>query len=134
METTLTLERMELEFAVPRKKTTKKDNETFGDRLAKFRKDAGYSQRALAQEIGISQRMLAYYETRAHKPPSHVLPDIAEALGVSVDVLLGIEKPNKKKPPPVNRKMLAKIRKIEQLPKRDQQAIMRTIDAFLAKE
>jgi len=38
------------------------DTESFGDRMARFRSEAGYSQRELARETGISQRMIAYYE------------------------------------------------------------------------
>ena len=33
----------------------------FGNRMADLRKAAGYSQRELATELGISQRMVAYY-------------------------------------------------------------------------
>jgi transcriptional regulator with XRE-family HTH domain len=33
----------------------------FGLRLAALRKQAGLTQTALAQEIGVSQRMMAYY-------------------------------------------------------------------------
>ncbi|MEW6367108.1 MAG: helix-turn-helix transcriptional regulator [Acidobacteriota bacterium] len=36
------------------------DSGTFGQRLARLRSAAGYSQRALAAEIGISHRMVAY--------------------------------------------------------------------------
>ena len=131
MEATLALER-DWEFALPGKKTREQYDRQFGERLARLRKQAGYSQRAFAQEVGISQRMLAYYETKAHKPPFHALPAMAEVLGVTVEVLLGVERPSKKKIPQVNRRLLAKIRKIESLPKRDQQAIIRTIDAFLS--
>ena len=37
------------------------DEEPFGARLAQLRQAAGYSQRDLARESGISQRMIAYY-------------------------------------------------------------------------
>ena len=36
--------------------------ESFGERLARLRKAAGYSLRELATEVGTSHRMLVYYE------------------------------------------------------------------------
>lgn len=53
-------------------------------------------------------------------------------LKVSADELLGIEKPKGNAGAP-SRKLARRVQQIEQLPQRDQQAIFRTIDAFLAK-
>src|SRR6266851_4852970 len=63
----------------------------FGERLASLRKTAGITQTALAEEIGISQRMMAYYESPTAYPPANLLPAFARALDVSVDALLGVE-------------------------------------------
>lgn len=52
----------------------------FGRRLAKLRKHAGYTQVTLAKEVGISRRIIAYYEVEADYPPAHLLPEIATAL------------------------------------------------------
>jgi len=68
------------------KRTIQIDREEhFGARLAKLRMEAGYSQRDLAKELGISQRMIAYYEKETKHPPTHLLPLFAEALGVSTE-------------------------------------------------
>src|SRR5579863_360583 len=63
----------------------------FGTRLALLRKAAGITQTAFAHEIGISQRMMAYYEGPTAHPPANLLPAMARVLGVSVDALLGVE-------------------------------------------
>jgi transcriptional regulator with XRE-family HTH domain len=68
------------------------DGETFGNRLARLRKAAGFTQYTLADAIGISNRMVAYYETQSDHPPTHLLPAFAKALSVSSDQLLGIGK------------------------------------------
>ncbi len=73
-----------------RKVTLKKDHENFGNRMARLRQTAGYSQRELAAEIGISQRMVAYYEKETDYPPTHLLPLLAKTLAVSADLLLGV--------------------------------------------
>jgi len=49
----------------------------------------------LAREMGISQRMIAYYEGETTHPPTHLLPVFARALGVTTDQILGIEPLNK---------------------------------------
>ena len=64
------------------------DHPAFGPRITELRKAAGLSLRAFAREIGISHRMLVYYETQATKPPFDLLPKMAKALGVSVRDLI----------------------------------------------
>ena len=43
-------------------KKTKEENMSFGARLAALRKAAGFTQQELANEVGTSRRMIAYYE------------------------------------------------------------------------
>lgn len=72
----------------------KKINEklsSFGKRLAKLRKAADYTLQQLADEIGVTRRMIAYYESESQHPPANMLVDLAKALNVSADALLGIE-------------------------------------------
>jgi len=54
-------------------------------------------------------------------------------LGVSADELLGVTKAPANNGPIKNRRLYRQLQNIEKLPKRDQQALLRTIDAFLAK-
>ena len=77
---------------MPMPKVKIEEKESIGDRLARLRNERGYSQRDLARETGISHRMIAYYEKQAQYPPTHVLPILAKALGVSLDQLFGMEK------------------------------------------
>ncbi len=116
-------------MADSRKKNTSSE-ETFGERLARLRRAAGYTQEEFAAEVGISRRMLAYYEIQTEHPPTHCLPDIAAVLGVSTDQLLGIS-PIPKRRPPLNRRLVEKLKKIEALPQRQQRALLTTIDNFL---
>lgn len=62
----------------------------FGARLAALRKAAGYTQVQLAQAIGISQRMVAYYESTEDHPVAKVLRHMSRTLDISTDELLGI--------------------------------------------
>jgi transcriptional regulator with XRE-family HTH domain len=64
---------------------------SFGERLSELRRRVGLSQRGLAAELGISQRMVAYYEGQSDYQPAHLLAPLSELLGVSADELLGIK-------------------------------------------
>ena len=61
----------------------------FGARLAELRKERGFPQLELAEQAGLSRRMLAYYEGQSEHPPTTHLPGIARALGVTTDERLG---------------------------------------------
>jgi transcriptional regulator with XRE-family HTH domain len=108
------------------------DDEPFGQRMARLRKLAGYSQRSLAAELGISYRMVAYYESQTEHIPAHLLPHLADALGITVDQLLGREavSPRRK---PENQQLLRKLRRVEMLPPRARTAVIEHIEALLAK-
>jgi DNA-binding XRE family transcriptional regulator len=44
--------------------------ETFGQRLARLRKQAGFTQIDLAKDIGVTQRIITYYEAETQHPPT----------------------------------------------------------------
>ena len=67
--------------------------EKFGTRLKELRKSRGYSQEALATKLGITRRMVSYYECESPKLPSDILPQLAEILQVSITTLFGEKEP-----------------------------------------
>lgn len=75
--------------AVKEAKEEAAEGSSFGQRLASLRKAAGFTQIELAAELGISQHMVAYYESPQSTPPANLLPQIATALGVTIDELFG---------------------------------------------
>jgi transcriptional regulator with XRE-family HTH domain len=123
--------RLDRNEAMP-KKSSDIEGETFGRRLARLRKEAGYSQRALAEEIGISYRMVAYYEAQTTHPPSGLLPTIADALGISVDQLLG-HRPLRARKAPTNERLLRQLRQVEKLPPHARRSVLEHIDGLVAK-
>lgn len=121
---------------MPRKSTKTKPQQ--GMRLAELRKDAGLSQYELARYVGVPQANIAFWE-RSEKPPrSEVLPKMAEALGVSVEDLLivGDEKPLKKKAAKSNGRPAGKVREIfdrvSKLPRRQQEHIVNWVSAYVS--
>ena len=107
-------------------------SETFGQKMAELRRAAGYTQRSLAAEIGISQRMVAYYESQSEHPPAHLLPTLADAFGITIDQLLGRE-PITPRKRPKNAQLMRKLQQVEKLPARARNAVLEHIDALVAK-
>jgi transcriptional regulator with XRE-family HTH domain len=105
----------------------------FSKRLADIRRKKGFSQRDLAKVTGISQRMIAHYETKADTIPVEKMAVIAKALKVSLDELVGIKELKEITPVKQNTRILKKLEKIEELPKKDQKALLHFLDALLVK-
>lgn len=66
--------------------------ETFGQRFARLRKNKGFTQEGIAAKLNISGQAVSKWENDLSAPDISILPDIADLLNVSVDILLGREK------------------------------------------
>lgn len=107
-------------------------DERFGERLARLRQAAGLTQRQLAAELGISQRMIAYYESQSEHAPAHMLPVVAQLLGVSTDELLGL-KPVKASAHLGQEPLWRRFRQIEKLPAKERRQLLAIVDTYLEK-
>jgi transcriptional regulator with XRE-family HTH domain len=107
--------------------------ECFGRRLAQLRKDAGFTQVELATVVGITQRMVAYYEAPDARPPAHLLPKMAQVLGASVEVLLGVSQPRRPKRLDTNR-LERRLLEIEKLDPKAKRQITQLLDTFIERE
>lgn len=101
-------------------------------RLAGLRKQAGITHTALAQEIGVSQRMMTYYEGPTAHPPADLLPAMARALGVSVEALLGTETA-KRRTKAVDTRMQRRLQQIGTLPPEERRQLLQLVDAFIER-
>ena len=119
----------------------KKRNESsmsFGAMLTELRKAAGFTQQELADEVGTSRRMIAYYEVQSEHPPTTLLPAIAQALGVSADALLGLAPPAKtakaaRAARPANVRLQRRLQQIETLAPTEKRQVLQLIDAFIER-
>jgi transcriptional regulator with XRE-family HTH domain len=117
--------------AMPRKQY---GETSFGERLQSIRKARGFTQVQLAEAAGTTQRAISYYETEAGFPPAPAVIDLAKALRVTTDELLGV------KPPKVERidensearRMWKRFQLVSELPERDQKAVIRLINSLVA--
>lgn len=69
------------------------DND-IGKFIRLYRESKHWTQSQLAEQLGVSQRNVSYYESGKRIPPADVLKKISTIFGVPVDVILGIKKTN----------------------------------------
>lgn len=69
------------------------DNYNLGDFIYKMRKEKGYSQTDLANELGVSYKAVSKWETNEAKPKLNRLKDLAQVFGISVDELINCRIP-----------------------------------------
>lgn len=104
----------------------------FGARLYKLRNERGLTQMQLAEAIGSTQRAISHYETVADFPPAQVIVDIAKALRVSADEILGLRapKPKRDRDSAEQKRMWKKFQQVLELPEKDRRAIIRMINSL----
>lgn len=77
--------------------------------------------------------MIVYYEKQALHPPTHGMPILAKALGVSIDQLFGLEKiktDGKNK----DMRLWRRFSQIEKLDAKEKRQVIQLLDTFIEKE
>lgn len=103
-----------------------------GARIAQLRKEQNLTQQQLADELGLSQQIVASYEIGRRRIPVSTLPKLARTLGVSVEALIGEqEAPAKRGPTP---KLQRHMERISELPKTQQRFVLQMLETVLAQQ
>ena len=105
----------------------------FGKRLATIRQSKGLTQTQLGEAVGVSKRVLTYYEQDDSQPPGAMLVDLARALHVSADQLLGLKPPAKQTTSPRTARLLKRLQRIEQLSPTDRRVILKMVDSLIER-
>lgn len=105
--------------------------ESLGERVARIRKERGFTQVELAEKIGVIQSIVSAIERDVLKLSAEMAIRFALALEVSTDDLLMPAKRNGSQARKPSRKILRRLEKIETLPRTQQTAVLKTIDNAL---
>ena len=105
------------------------DAETPGQRLARIRRERGFTQIELAEKTGLVQTLVSDYERGKLRLNADTILRFAMVLEVSTDALLQPAGPLESKRP--GKRVLRRLERIEALPHGQQTALLRTIDTFL---
>jgi hypothetical protein len=73
--------------------------------------------------------VIAYYEAESTQPPGALLADLARALRVSADALLGLE-PLSDTTPRKTARLRKRLQQVEHLPPADQRTVLKLVDAL----
>jgi transcriptional regulator with XRE-family HTH domain len=104
--------------------------ETIGDRVARLRKERGFTQMELAEKVGIIQTIVSAIEKGALKLSAEMAVRFAVALEISTDDLL-MPARKRRKPATPSRKVLRRVEQIETLPAHHQQTVLKSLDMML---
>jgi transcriptional regulator with XRE-family HTH domain len=111
---------------------TEEGARAIGERLARIRKERGITQIEMAELLGVSQGNVSDYERGEVRLHGELLVKFARILKVSADEILGLEASRPTRVPR-DRRLLRRLQDLDRLSKRDREALLRTLDAFLAK-
>ena len=92
-----------------------------GARIARYRKENGLTQEALAKRLGVTNQAVSKWEGDVCCPDIQLLPALADALGLSLDALFGRETPEPPKEEP--KAETAPIGIVEELPWADDDSL-----------
>ena len=95
------------------------------NRLVNLRKEKKISQGELAEKVGIHNNVLGRFERGEATPSVDMAAKIADALGVSLDYLIG------KTDVELDMSILEKMITIQKLPEEDKNCIMYSIDGLI---
>ena len=102
----------------------------FGQRLAAFRTAEGLTQYELADELGISRDMVAYYERTSPNPSLELVKKVADFFGVTVGEMLNDTTKTAGKPGPSSQieQLAARAAK---LPRAEQKVVIKMLTGVL---
>lgn len=107
----------------------------FAEKLKRLRRERGWTQDRLAQEVGIHGRHVGKYEIGLSMPSTDTLVKIADVFGVTVDFLLRDDDRLRslRLRPLKNPDLMRKFEAVEDMPPEEQQVVMSLLDAFIKK-
>lgn len=113
-----------------RKPITAGDEPMIGRRIALLRARRGFTQTELAKQLSMSQPLLSRYERGELRLHGALVAELARALSVTSDEILGLTKP-KQNGAVKDRRLLRLALEIDRLPRQDKRALIRTIEQYL---
>jgi len=111
----------------------KSQEETFGTRLRRFRNASGLTLVELGRKVGLSKRMVLYYEIQGGTPSPEQVAAFAKALGISADQLVGASVVKTTDAPQNGGelRLWRRLRQIQQLPDDQRRAVLKVLDGLL---
>ena len=105
--------------------------EELGERIIERRKELGLTQVQLGEMMSVTQQVIASYEAARRQIPAWRVPDLAKALDLTLEDMMGVNGSGKKRGP--KSKLEKQLDEVRQLPKSEQVFVSQFLDKMLAK-
>jgi len=106
------------------------DEQTIGQRIARLRKERGFTQTELARRIGIIHHLVSDYENGKLRLYDEMVARFALALNVSTDEILGL-KTGQKHGAKSSLKITRRMKALQELPPSRQRTILDSLDLMI---
>ncbi|OLY64825.1 transcriptional regulator [Leptospira santarosai serovar Bananal] len=116
-----------------KKKSSTTQTNKFPAQLKELRIQKGFSQENLAKIVGLHKNHIGRYERGDSQPTADKIRKLADALGVSGDVLLGNTTQDQAKIQIGDRDLLNLFSEVDKLSTEDKEKVSDFLDAFLMK-
>jgi transcriptional regulator with XRE-family HTH domain len=117
--------------------TTREGAQAIGQRLAALRKAKGLTQIDVAKALDITQTLISKYERGDLLLHGELIAQFSGLLGVPTDDILGVARKRGARAasavPILDKTLARRLAQLQALPRRDRDALLRTLDAFLFK-
>ena len=105
--------------------------ETLGERIINRRKELGLTQIQLGEMMGVTQQVIASYETARRQIPAWRVPNLAKALDLALEDMMGVNGSTRKRGP--KSKLEKQLDEVRQLPRNEQVFVSQFLEKMLAK-
>lgn len=109
--------------AMPKGRPASRTRTAIGERIAQARLAAGLTQEQLAEAMGVTQRVVTYWERKARVLRGHQLVELAGVLKTTVEELLGRRRRTDR--------LSLTLEKLRQLPTREQQRLLQGLGKLI---
>lgn len=101
------------------------------ERIQLLRKQKGFSQNELAEQVEISKAQMSRYISKNVQPPADVLKKLADVLSVSVDFLISGDTDQKAIENLSHTEVLQQYKEVDNLPEEERKTVIKVISALL---
>ena len=116
-----------------KKAKSEEHNMPFAEKLAKLRKDRGFTQQELAQRAGVGIAQMRRYEKGSSSPTLEVIKNIAKTLAVATDELIFDEGEGIVPSKIQDKELLEQFEQIATLTPQDKEALKTVIESMIIK-
>jgi transcriptional regulator with XRE-family HTH domain len=124
---------IESNMPIANQTSTDEGAKVIGQRIATIRKERGLGQVDVAEKLGIVQSLVSRYERGEFRIHAELLCQLADILDVTPNDLLGYAPDKNAASISIPRRLQKRLANFDRLPKKDQDSLIRVLDAILEK-